>query len=141
MLKSLSANLSSLHDAVLTKEKGLLKSRNDPNYPVFSIKVPTDLGFVDTFPADVFFLRFENIFDMFHMKSLDDSLVRLFAPHLARLIASNPNMDDVAVGDPYYMHAHKLVSHEGRLAMREYIDYFMVKHKAKKMMLLPNFPT
>ena len=141
MLKSLPANLSSLHDAVLTKEKDLLKSRNDPNYPVFSIKVPTDLGFVDTFPADVFFLRFDHIFDMFHMKTLDASLVRLYALHLANLIANDPNMHDVAVGDPYYMHAHQLVSIDGRLVMREYIEDFMVKHKAKKMMLLPYFPT
>ena len=50
-------------------------------------------------------------------------------------------MHDVVVGDPYYMHAHQLVSHEGHLVMREYIEDFMVKHKAKKMMLLPYFPT
>lgn len=141
MLKSLPTNLSSLHDAVLTKEKDLLKSRNDPNYPVFSVKVPTDFGFVDTFPADVFFLRFDHIFDMFHMKTLDASLVRLYALHLANLIANDPNMHDVAVGDPYYMHAHQLVSIDGRLVMREYIEDFMVKHKAKKLMLLPYFPT
>ena len=98
------------------------------------------MGFVDTFPANVFFLRFEHIFDMFHMKTLDVSLVRLYALHLARMIANSPDMDDIAVGDPYYMHAHNLVSHEGSLVMREYIEDFMVKHKAKKMMLLPYFP-
>ena len=99
-----------------------------------------DLGFVDAFPADVFFLRFEHIFDMFHMKSLDDSLVHLYVLHLAQMIANNPNMEGVAVGDPYYMHAHQLVSYEDRLVMREYIEDFMVKHKRNKMMLLPYFP-
>src|SRR4051794_17854566 len=38
MLKSLPANRSTLHDAVMTKEKDLLKSRNDPNYPVSRLR-------------------------------------------------------------------------------------------------------
>jgi hypothetical protein len=74
----------------------MLKSKDDPNYLVFSVKVPTDLGFVDTSPADMFFVRFEHIFDMLHMKSLDDSLVRLYALHLAHLVAKE-HLEDIAI--------------------------------------------
>ncbi|KAK1679518.1 hypothetical protein QYE76_040366 [Lolium multiflorum] len=125
MLKSLTGDLSSLHDDVLTKEKHMLKSMDDPNFPVFLVKVPTDLGFVDTSPRGcvlpVFFLWFEHICDMLHMKSPDDSLVRLYALHLAHLVAKE-QLEDIAIGDAYYMHEHQLVSHEGRVVMMEYIS-------------------
>jgi hypothetical protein len=72
----------------------MLKSKDDPNYLVFSVKVPTDLGFVDTSPVDVFFLWFEYIFDMLHMKSLDDSLVCLYSLHLSHL-ALKEQLEDI----------------------------------------------
>jgi hypothetical protein len=101
--------------------------------------VPTDLGFVDTSPADVIFLWFEHIFDLLDRKSLDDSLVRLYALHLAHLVAKE-QLGDIAIGDPYYMHEHQLVSHEGCVVMMEHIEDLMVKNRKKKIILLPYFP-
>ena len=46
-------------------------------YPVFVGRVPKGLGFVDTSPGDVLILRFDDVFDMFHMKRLYPTFVRL----------------------------------------------------------------
>jgi hypothetical protein len=35
------------------------------------------MGFVDTSPGDLFFLRFEDFFNMFNLKWLQHTLVRL----------------------------------------------------------------
>ena len=53
-----------LHEGVKTLEALLLKDE-DPNYPVFTAKVPLDVGFVDEPPADIFFIAFEDIFKLF----------------------------------------------------------------------------
>jgi hypothetical protein len=50
-----------------------------PSYPVFFVRVPKKLGFIDRSPGDVFFLRFDDIFEMFHRRRLDPTLVRLVA--------------------------------------------------------------
>jgi hypothetical protein len=49
---------------------------------------------------------------MLHMKSLDDSLVHLYALHLAHLVAKE-QLGDITISDPYYMHEHQLITHEG----------------------------
>jgi hypothetical protein len=55
----------------------------DPAYPIFTVKVPEGLGFVEEHPTDVLFLRFDDIFNMFHMKRLHPTMVRLFALNMA----------------------------------------------------------
>ena len=50
-------------------EKGLITSK-DPGYPLYVVNVPRQLSYVDFFPADKFFLRFDYIFDMFHVKKI-----------------------------------------------------------------------
>jgi hypothetical protein len=50
-----------------------------PSYPVFFVRVPKKLGFIDRSPGDMFFLRFDDIFEMFHRCRLDPTLVRLVA--------------------------------------------------------------
>ena len=67
--KLASSELQSVHDGVLTIERRLL-SEKDPSHPVFVVKVPPGLGFVDNAPADLFFLRFDDIFNMFHLYPL-----------------------------------------------------------------------
>ncbi|KAK1683316.1 hypothetical protein QYE76_044164 [Lolium multiflorum] len=62
-------------ESVLLKEK-------DPNYPVFSVKVPSDQNFVNEDPADILFIAFEDVFNLFHSKRLDYNLVRLYAINL-----------------------------------------------------------
>ncbi|KAK1670495.1 hypothetical protein QYE76_058654 [Lolium multiflorum] len=56
-------------ESVLLKEK-------DPNYPVFSVKVPSDQNFVNEDPADIFFIAFEDVFNLFHSKRLDYNLLQ-----------------------------------------------------------------
>jgi hypothetical protein len=74
-----------LQDNILHLESLLLKDK-DPNYPVFTVKVPKDVGFVTAAPADVFFIAYEDIFKLFHSRRLDYNLVRLFALNLAMKI-------------------------------------------------------
>ena len=73
-----SSELQSVHDGVLTIERHLL-SKKDPSHPVFVVKVPPGLGFIDNAPADPFFLRFDDIFNMFHLYLLHYTMVRLFS--------------------------------------------------------------
>ena len=70
-------DLRRLHDDVLRREKSLIASEN-PGYPLYVVNVPRGLSYVDTFPVEKFFLRFDYIFDMFHLKKLDFMFVRLF---------------------------------------------------------------
>jgi hypothetical protein len=77
---------------------------------------------------------------MFHMKWLDDSMVCLFALHLAYVVGKE-QIPAIAIADPYYMHEHNLISCEGHGVMMKYIEDFMVKNKNEEIMLLPYFPT
>src|SRR4051812_31357208 len=52
--KLASSELQSVHDGVLTIERRLLSDK-DPPHPVFMVKVPPGLGFVDNAPANLFF--------------------------------------------------------------------------------------
>ena len=72
------SDLRRLHDDVPRVEKGLIASKN-PGYPLYVVNVPRQLSYVVTFPAEKFFLRFDYIFDMFHLKKLDFTFVRLYA--------------------------------------------------------------
>ena len=74
-------DLRRLHDDVMRVEKGLIGSK-DPGYPLYVVSVPWQMSYVDSFPADKFFLRFDYIFDMFHVKKLDFTFVRLYALHM-----------------------------------------------------------
>jgi hypothetical protein len=86
----------------------------------------------------VFFLRFDHIFDMFHMKRLDSSLVRLYALHLAYVV-NKEQVPTITVADPFYMHEDNLISPEGHEVMMEYIEEFILKNK-KDTILMPYFP-
>ena len=90
-----------MHDGVLTIERRLLLEK-DPSHPVFVVKVPPGLGFVDNAPADLFFLRFDDIFNMFHLYPLHYTMVRLFSLSLATQIIRE-NTPGIAIVDPYYM--------------------------------------
>ncbi|KAK1662833.1 hypothetical protein QYE76_050992 [Lolium multiflorum] len=56
--------------------EGTLLKEKDPNYPVFSVKVPQDPNFVHEYPADIFFIAFEDVFNLFHSKRLDYNLLQ-----------------------------------------------------------------
>ena len=128
-----------LHEGVKTLEALLLKE-DDPNYPVFTAKVPLDVGFVDEPPADIFFIAFEDIFKLFLMKRLDYNLVRLYALNLA-LTIKRESTPKIAIVDPYYMRDSQLVEgSETRTKATAYLEKFMVDNKRKGTLLLPFFP-
>ena len=126
-----------LHDLVLSTEKQLFSS-SEPSYPLFTAKVSPGLGFVEDVSADVFFLHFDHIFDMYHQKRLDFSLVRLYVLHLAFLI-SREQISKIAVADPYYMSNNFLRDPKSRIEATVYIEEFMVANKKKEIMLVPYF--
>jgi hypothetical protein len=65
-----------MHD-ILFLEEGLLKKTN-PSYPVFMVKVPADVGFIDDHPIDIFFISYKDVFKLFNTKRLDYNLVHLY---------------------------------------------------------------
>jgi hypothetical protein len=85
MLQALTGYSKDLHELVLSTEQRLLASK-EKTYPVFTAKVPEGLAFVDKSPGDLLFVRFDELFDMYHMRWLYPSLVRLFAVYQAYMI-------------------------------------------------------
>jgi hypothetical protein len=75
---NLSGAMVNLMHGILFLEEGLLKETN-PSYPIFTVKVPVDVGFVDDHPANIFFISYEDVFKLFNAKRLDYNLVCLYA--------------------------------------------------------------
>ncbi|KAK1629632.1 hypothetical protein QYE76_003947 [Lolium multiflorum] len=120
-------------ESVLLKEK-------DPNYPVFSVKVPSDQNFVHEDPADIFFIAFEDVFNLFHSKRLDYNLVRLYAINLQMKI-NRERPRHIAVADPYYMRDSQLQDgSRTRTKVVRYLQNFMLMYKESNTILLPVFP-
>ena len=131
--------MHSLHQAILTLEGILLKDKN-PNYPMFTAKVPKDLDFVHEAPMDLFFLAYEDVFKLFHSRRLDYNLVRLYA-HSVQITIKRESPPNVAVAHPYYMCDSQLV--EGsrtRTKAVEYLESFMLRNLGKNNLLVPVFP-
>jgi hypothetical protein len=70
-----------LQSSIQYLETTLIKEAS-PNYPVFMAKVPLDPKFVHEDPADIFFIAFEDVFNLFHWRWLDYNSVRLYALNL-----------------------------------------------------------
>ena len=95
---------------------------------------------VDSFPADKFFLRFDYIFDMFHVKKPDFTFVRLYALHMNYIIGVE-QISHICVADPYYMHECFLgVCTKHHEYARDYIASFMLANKDKGAILVPYHP-
>ncbi|KAK1693309.1 hypothetical protein QYE76_010006 [Lolium multiflorum] len=127
-----------LQDSILVLESILLKDK-DPNYPVFTVKVPRDVGFVTDAPADIFFIAYEDIFKLFHARRLDYNLVRLFALNLAMKI-KRESTPDVAIADPYYMRESQLNLSAVRVRASLYLQKCFLDNKRKDNILLAYFP-
>ena len=63
------------------------------------VNVPHQRLYVDTYAVEKFFLRFDYIFDMFHLKKLDFNFVRLFALHMNHIIRIE-QIPYICVADP-----------------------------------------
>jgi hypothetical protein len=120
--------------------EGILLKDECPNYPVFTAKVPEDPDFVHEDPADLFFIAFEDVFNLFHSRRLDYNLVRLYALSV-QIKIKRESPPYVAVADPYYMRDSQLV--EGsrtRTKAAEYLESFMLRNIGKNNLLVPVFP-
>jgi hypothetical protein len=138
-LEAIYGDLRRLHDHVLSTEKSLLASK-DPGYPTYAARVPEGKCYVDTRPAEVVFLRFDHIFEMFLTRRLDCTIVRLFALHMSSVM-KREEVSQICVADPYYMHESFLsLGDFERKTAREYLENFMVQNKDQEIVLLPYHP-
>jgi hypothetical protein len=103
------------------------------------VKVPPGVGFVDKYPAEVFFIRFDDIFNVFHLRRLDPTLVRLVALRMAHDIMEE-NTPGVAIMDPFYMLESIMASPGDRVLATKHIEQFLVANKNKEIFLMPYFP-
>ena len=93
-----------------------------PTYPLFIVNVPKGFDFVDKYPADVFFLRFQDIFSMFHMHRLHRNYVHLFMlVESYRARKEQELSPSLAIADPYYLYESYLVNYENILNAMYYI--------------------
>ncbi|KAK1653400.1 hypothetical protein QYE76_071205 [Lolium multiflorum] len=135
VVDKLTPDMRNVHETILMKEKLLLKERN-PSYPIVIAKVPTGFGFVNTYPADLMFIRYEDIFRLLHMQQLDRNLVRLVSLSMAHDIAME-NTAHIAIMDPFYMTPATTQNEQAFLA--KYIKDFLVLNKDKKCFVIPYF--
>ena len=138
MLDAATGPMCSLHDSVLTIERRRLREK-DLAYPVFTAKVPEEKGFVACDIGRVIFLRFDDIFAMFHLFPLHYTFVRLFALSMEMRIIRDKTPDIVIV-DPFYMRAKLLSSSGDRRVASDYLQGVILANKDKDNFLVPYFP-
>ena len=94
----MSGEMKALHEQVLYCESKLLREALHV-YPVFIAKVPRLPGFLHENPGDTLFVRFDDIFNMYHMKALHRSMVRLFVLSMARRLINDNTGPDIMIID------------------------------------------
>ena len=102
-------------------------------------KVPLNMGFITTLPADMIILRFSEIFNLFHLKRLDHSLVRLFSLSMAMTIKRDQT-PGVAILDPFYMRESVLMDNGDATLAVGYIKDFMLENASKDLFLTTYSP-
>ena len=122
MLRLAEGPMITLQNNILYLEETLLKEKN-PGYPAFTVKVPKELvDFVQEDLADLFFIAYEDIFNLYHSKRLDYD-----TPY-------------VAIVDPYYMRdSHLVEGSTTRETAKEYLVRVFLANKDKTALLLPYF--
>ena len=102
--------------------------------------MPEGKCYVDTRPAEVFFPRFDHIFEMFLTRRLDFTIVHLFALHMSSVM-KREEAPQICVADPYYMHESFLsLGDFERETARDYLQNFMVQNKDREIVLVPYHP-
>jgi hypothetical protein len=138
MLANAGGAIVNLHDNIQYLEERLLKEKN-PGYPVYTIKVPEGHLFVNRAPADIFFMRYEDIYNLLHSKRLDYNLVCLYSLHMA-LKAKREKTKGIVIIDPYYMRDIVLANQGDREMVKEYLGNIFVENPTIDSILLPCFP-
>jgi hypothetical protein len=127
-----------LHHACLYIEQHRIKDK-DESYNVFKVKVPEVLGFIFDVPADIFYVRHSDIFDLLRGIQLHDTLVRLYTLNLASNIIRD-GTPGLAIVDPYYMRDVILRTPTGYRAAVDYLKGFLLAHSDKANILVPYHP-
>ena len=128
-VEKLRGHLLDLHEVVVVIETKLLIAM-----------VPDRLGFVREEGADLLFVRFDDIFAMFHMLPLHPSIVRLVALEMAHQIKLEDTLGILMV-DPYYMQEMFVNNLEGRKSATRYLQKLFLDNASRKCsFLLPYFP-
>ncbi|KAK1613294.1 hypothetical protein QYE76_036967 [Lolium multiflorum] len=138
VLGVLTRDMRSLHDTVMYLEKQLLKSK-DPGYPLFVAKVPTAMNFVEKYPADLCFIRFNDIFSVFRMQMLHFTVVRLVALSLSSQIVKE-GTPIITIMDPFYMRESIIYNDGDRAIATQQVQDFMLANIKKSGILIPYFP-
>jgi hypothetical protein len=138
VVNKLTPDMRSLHESVRHLEKQLLKSKN-PSYPLFAAKVPTGMNFVEKYPADLCFIRFNDIFSIYRMQALHFSVVRLVALSLSAQIVKEET-PTIAIMDPFYMRESIICNAGDRAIATQQVEDFMLANIKKGAILIPYFP-
>jgi hypothetical protein len=138
VVRKLTGDLRSVHDTVLMKEEELLRMKN-PGYPLHVGKVPKGMGFVDTYPGDLFFVHFDEIFNLVHLKRLDPFFIRLMSLKM-QIDLDAEHAKNVAIMDPFYMYESIMSCPGDRVVAAKHIENFLLANKEKSTFLMPYFP-
>jgi hypothetical protein len=138
MLANTGGAIVNLHNNIQYLGERLLKEKN-PEYPVYTIKVPEGHGFVDRAPADIFFVRYEDVYNLLHSNRLDYNLVRLYSLHMA-LKAKREKTQGIMIVYPYNMRDVALANEGDRAMVKEYLRNIFVENPTIDSILLPCFP-
>ncbi|KAK1608672.1 hypothetical protein QYE76_032345 [Lolium multiflorum] len=124
VLNLLTGDMASLHNQVQYLERQLLKSKN-PSYPLFVAMVPTGMNF-EKYPADLCFIRFNDIFSIYRMQMLHFSVVRLVALSLSSQIVKE-GTPTIAIMDPFYMRESIICNAGDRAIATRQVEDFMLR--------------
>ncbi|KAK1602665.1 hypothetical protein QYE76_037218 [Lolium multiflorum] len=102
-------------------------------------KVPTGMNFVEKYPADLCFIRFNDIFSIYRMQMLHFSVVRLVALSLSSQIVKE-GTPTIAIMDPFYMRESIICNAGDREIATRQVEDFMLANIKKGAILIPYFP-
>jgi hypothetical protein len=100
--------------------------------------VPEGHGFVDRSPAEIFFMRYEDIYNLLHSNRLDYNLVRLYTLHMA-LKVKKEKTKGIMIVDPYFMRDVALANKGDWATVKEYLGNIFVENPTIDSILLPCF--
>jgi hypothetical protein len=108
-------------------------------YPPFVVKIPKRMGVVDASLGDPFFLMFEEIFNMFHLKPLHQTFVCLMDLNMhPRSSGWRPLV--LAIIDFFFMLESTLRYPRDQALVTKYIEDFLVANYKKEVILVSYFP-
>ncbi|KAK1681184.1 hypothetical protein QYE76_042032 [Lolium multiflorum] len=111
----------------------------EPMLPEHVLKVPTGMNFVEKYPADLCFIRFNDIFSIYRMQMLHFSVVRLVALSLSSQIVKE-GTPTIAIMDPFYMRESIICNAGDRAIATRQVEDFMLANIKKGAILIPYFP-